>query len=354
MASITRIAPEQLEAWSVSLLMAAGVPRSDAEEVARHLVFADLRGIDTHGTSRLKVYLTRIESGAMAREARPHIVTETPASGLIDGANGFGQVVARRATEVAILKATASGMAAVTVRGSNHCGCLAYYTLLMAQAGLIGFASTNAPAFMPPFGGKAAFFGTNPFSFSAPAGRNFPFVLDMATSQVARGKIINAAREGRPIPEGWAITRDGHPTTDAQAGLEGFVLPMGGAKGSALAFMVEILAGVLTGALLSPRLPRMYEDLDQPQQLGHFFLALRPDLFIPEEEFRQRMDALLAGVRSVPPAPGFEHVLAPGDLELSKEAEYRRLDVPILPGVLAEFRELAARYGVPLPGELLN
>jgi LDH2 family malate/lactate/ureidoglycolate dehydrogenase len=345
----TRIAADRLERWSADLLVAAGVPAEDAAEVARHLVFADLRGVDTHGTSRLKIYLTRLETGAMHRTTHSVVMRESPVHAVIDGGNGFGQVIARDATDAVIEKASAIGMASATVYHSNHCGCLAYYTLRMAERGLIGFACTNAPAFMPPFGAKQAFFGTNPFSVAAPAGHNPPFVLDMATSQVARGKIINAAREGTSIPEGWAIDREGRPTTDAAAAMAGLVLPMGGAKGSGLAAMVELFAGVLSGSLLSPDLPRMYEHLDDPAQLGHFFMAIKPDLFLSRDEFGARMDAMLDGIRATPPAPGFDAVLAPGDLERYKEAEHRRLGVPITSGVLGEFTELAARYGVLLP-----
>ncbi len=352
MADIARIAPDRLEAWSVSLLTATGVPSEEAQEIARHLLFADLRGIDTHGTSRLKIYLTRQTAGVMEPTANVRVLRETPVSALLHGGNGYGQVIGRRATDMAIAKAQASGVGMVSVYGSNHCGCMAYYTLKMAEAGLIGFAFTNAPANMPPFGGKAAFFGTNPFSMAAPAGKNPPFVFDMATSQVARGKIINAAREGKAIPEGWAITKEGLPTTDSKAALEGFVLPMGGAKGSALAFMVEILSGVMSGALIGPALPKMYEEIKDPSQVGHFFMAFRPDLFMDLDEFKRRMDETIDAVRQVPSAPGFTNVLAPGDVELSKEETNRKLGVPITPGVRKEFGELAAQFGVALPYEL--
>lgn len=347
-----RVPPDRLEAWALELLKAAGLPEDEAAEVARHLVFADLRGIDTHGTSRLKIYLTRLEAGVMAPTARIQVLRETPVSALLDGGNGFGHVISRRATDLAIEKARAQGVGLVGVRNSNHNGCMAYYTLLMAEAGLIGFACTNSVANMPPWGGRQMFFGTNPMSMAAPAGENPPFVYDMATSQVARGKIINAAREGRPIPEGWAMTREGLPTTDAQEAMKGFLLPMAGPKGSALAYAVEILAGVLTGALIGPELPRMYEQLDQPQQVGHFFMAFRPDLFRPQEEFARRMDETMADVRAVEPVPGVDRVLVPGDLERMQEAERRRSGIPVPPGVRKEFHELSERYGVPLPAEL--
>lgn len=348
--ALPRIEAARLEAWAAALLQEAGVDPADAAEVARQLVAADLRGVDTHGTSRLGIYLQRLEAGLIARRTEVRVLRETPVSALLDGQHGFGQVVAVRATDLAIRKAREAGVGIVVVRNSTHCGALAYFTLRMAAAGLIGFAATHAPASMPPWGGSQPFFGTNPLSWAFPAGDEGPVVLDMATSQVARGKIFRAVREGWPeIPPGWATDRQGVPTTDPRAAQDGMVLPAGGVKGYGLAMVVELLAGILSGAPFGPHLPRMYERLNEPQQLGHFFLALRPDLFLPEEEYRARVDRLVREVRAVPPAPGTDRVRAPGDVEAEQEAERRRLGIPLGPGVLQEFRELAGRYGVPLP-----
>lgn len=352
MADIIHIAPARLEAWSNALLIAAGIPQAEAAEITAHLLFADLRGIDTHGTSRLKIYLTRMSAGIMNATANIKIERETPVSALIDGGNGFGQVVARKATDLAIEKAKKSGVGIVVVKSSNHCGAMAYYTLKMAEEGLIGFATTNSPANMPPFGGKAAYFGTNPISVAVPAGKNAPFVFDMATTQVARGKIINAAREGKPIPEGWAMNKDGHPTTDAKEALDGFLLPAGGAKGSALSFFADIVTGVITGGPFGDQIPRMYEQMIEPQHVAHFFWAFRPDLFMDLDEFKARMDQVLDEVRQIPPAPGFSQVLAPGDVERAKTEANQAAGIPIPPGIRKDFAELAAKYGVPLPSEL--
>ncbi|MFZ5817294.1 MAG: Ldh family oxidoreductase [Bacillota bacterium] len=337
------------EAWASMLLQRAGVPAGDAEEVARHLLFAELRGVSSHGLCRLPLYLQRLEAGGMERRAEPEIVRECPVSALVDGHNGLGQVVARRAAELAARKAKAAGMAAVAVRNSNHCGCLAYYTLPMAEEGLIGFATTNAMATMPPHGGAEPFLGTNPISLAAPAGYNAPFVLDMAASQAARGKILSAAQAGREIPEGWALSRSGEPTTDPLEALQGLVLPMAGPKGSALAFMVEILAGILPGALVGPAIPR---EPGEAQGVGHFFLALRPDLFLPVEEFRRRMDRMMGQARQVRPLPGEKGVLLPGEIERLRTAENERLGIPLPPGLRAELEELAVRYGLPGPLEM--
>jgi len=351
--SPVRIASDTLERWSVNLLVAAGVPAADAQEVARHLVFADLRGIDTHGTSRLKLYISRLESGAMSAKTNSIVRNETPISALVDGANGLGQVVARRATDMTIAKALARGIATVAVTASNHCGCMGYYTLLMADRGLIGLATTNATANMPPHGGREPFFGTNPISFAAPTGSAEPFVFDMATSQVARGKIMSAARKGLPIPEGWAVDRQGHPTTDAADALQGMVLPVGGPKGSALAAMIEILSGILSGGPIGPQIPRIYEDLFKPQGIGHFFLAIRPDLFMAEDQFRGRMDRMLQQLRSTPPAEGQTRVFAPGDLEYQRSKEQGQIGVTIAAQVYRDFEELAERYEVSLPLEFV-
>jgi LDH2 family malate/lactate/ureidoglycolate dehydrogenase len=343
---VVRIDPGALFDWTAALLRQAGLDAPDAEEVSRHLVFADLRGIDTHGTSRLKIYLERLESGAIARTA-PVIERETAVSALVDGRAGFGQLVCRFATELTIEKARRAGIAAVAVRNSNHCGCMSYYTLQMAEAGLVGLAVTNTNAGMPPFGGMDGFFGTNPISVAAPAGEEEPFVLDMATSVVAFGKIFNAAREGKPIPAGWAITADGQPALDPKEAA--WVLPMAGPKGSGLAMLVETLGGVLPGALLSVLQTGMYEAPLVPQENGQFFLAFRPDLFRPEEEFRAAMDDLIRRLRTVRPAPGHDRVLSPGDLERLTAQRYSREGIPVQPGQQREFAALGDRYGRPFP-----
>lgn len=345
---MTRVIGDALLKWSTNLLCAGGLSQADAEEISRHLVFCDLRGVDTHGTSRLKIYLDRMQAGAI-RNSTPAIERETGVSAVVDGRAGFGQVICRFATDLAIEKAKEVGMAAVAVKNSNHCGAMSYYTLLMARSGLAGFAVTNSNPAMPPFGGRDGFFGTNPLSFAFPAGEEEPLVTDMATSLVAKGKIINLAREGKPVPEGWAVTLDGRPTTDPKEALEGWVTPMAGPKGSGLAMVVDVLGAVVPGALLSVLQANMYGPGLVPQENGQFFWAFRPDLFRPEQEFRATMDDLIRRVRAVAPAPGQQRVYAPGDVERMREEENARIGIPVPPGQLREFIELGDRFGVPFP-----
>jgi LDH2 family malate/lactate/ureidoglycolate dehydrogenase len=345
--NIERIAGARLEGWSAALLVAAGVPSEDAAEVARHLVFADARGISSHGVGRLKAYVARIEAGSLVPRGQPRIVSESPVSALIDGGNTFGQLAGRLAVDVALAKAGSTGVGMVGVRESNHSGCLGYYTRMIAEAGCLGFTCSNGAAFMLPYGGREPYFSSAPISFAAPVEGGPPLVLDMATSQAAFGKIISASREGRQIPEGWAVTRDGQPTTDSRAALDGYLLPAGGAKGSALALMVEVLAGVLPMAMLSPSIPPLWT-VDKPQRSGQFFLALRTDLFGSEASFRSTLDDVVRRLRRGTAADGFTHVSAPGDLELANEEESSRLGIAVSTNLLEELATLGERYGVEL------
>ena len=211
------------------------------------------------------------------------------------------------------------GTGFVGVRNSNHFGPAAYYVEKAVARGCIGLAISNAPPNMAPFGGKQRFLGTNPVAIGIPAGEEPPLIFDASTSVVARGKIIVAAHTGQPIPEGWAIDPDGHPTTDAQQALAGAVLPFGGPKGSAISFIIDVFCGVLTGAAFALHLNTL-ENLAAVQNVGHVFAAVRTDLFVKDDEFRKRMDAILSMLKASPPAPGAERVLVPGEIELAHES----------------------------------
>lgn len=339
--------PSKLEALVREIFAASGMPQSEAGEVAGHLVLANLRGVDSHGVSRVGVYVERLDLGLVSQVTRTQTVRETPVSALTDGGNGSGPVVAARAMRLAIVKAKEAGIGMICAQGSNHCGMLAYYTKMAAESGLIGLATTSAPATMAPWGATERFFGTNPLSYAIPTPEGEDdIVFDMATSQVARGKIILAAKDGRKIPLGWAIDPEGRPTEDAEAALEGTVLPLGGAKGSGIALLVEVLSSVLASTAYGPHIPPLYDNPTREQGLGHFFLAFRPDLFVEREEFEDRVSGMAWELRSLSPAAEHERVYLPGEPEAENERRRRTEGIPLSAEVFKELAEIATSRGV--------
>jgi LDH2 family malate/lactate/ureidoglycolate dehydrogenase len=350
-ATASRFRADDLRRFGSAVLERLDVPSSDADEVSACLVKAELRGVDSHGVVRLPVYASRVRARAV--KARPDIVT-TPCgtcSALIDGDNGLGPVVASRAMDAALHLARRHGVGMVGVRHSNHFGPAAYYVEKAIANGCIGVAISNAPPNMAPFGGRERFLGTNPLAVGIPAGQEPPLVFDASTSVVARGKIIVAAHNGEPIPQGWAIDPDGHSTTDARRALAGAVLPFGGPKGSAISFIIDILCGVLTGAAFARHLNTL-EDLSSVQNVGHVLAAVRTDLFLPDAEFRQRMDSILRMLASSPPAPGLDRVLVPGEIERRAEARNAASGITLTPAVARQLEELGRELSVPLPPPL--
>ncbi|MGB0584222.1 MAG: Ldh family oxidoreductase, partial [Candidatus Puniceispirillaceae bacterium] len=244
--------------FATMIMTGQGVSNEDAAIIAECLVEADLRGVQTHGLSRLPVYVERVQRGMV--KAVPNMKFENPvaACGSLDGDNGFGFLVGRRAMQEAITMADSCGVGVVAARNSNHFGMAATYLLQAVKAGYFAFVFTNASKAMPPWGGREGLLGTSPFGAAAPAGKLPPFVLDMSPAVAARGKIRLAEKRGEPIPEGYALDENGQVTTDATAALRGVVLPMGGYKGSGLSVLMEILAGVFSGANFGGDVPDQY------------------------------------------------------------------------------------------------
>jgi LDH2 family malate/lactate/ureidoglycolate dehydrogenase len=334
------------EAFARALLVAHGVPAADAATVAQCLVSADLRGVDTHGLCRLPGYLDRLRRGLI--NPRPALEPKrvTPVAAALDGQDGFGFVVGTRAMQEAIAIAREYGIGAVSVRRSTHFGMAASYVLQALEASLISLVFSNASPAMPPWGARNALLGTNPFAAGAPAGKHPPFLLDMSPAVAARGKIRRAERRGETIPLGYALDGEGRPTTDPKAALGAVVLPIGGHKGSGLAMLMDILGGVISGANYGGEVGDQYKVYDRPQDVGHFFLAMRPDLFVPEADYRHRMDTLIERVRSCPTTPGIDEVLVAGEPERRHEAERRRCGIPYSANEVAALQEEAARAGV--------
>lgn len=321
---------EELRAFVATLFVAHGLSATDAATVASCLVEADLRGVASHGVGRVPIYLRRLRDGLVDPRTPLAIEELTPVAARLDGANGLGFVVARRAMAEAIARARSFGIAIVFAHRSTHFGMAASYLRQAVDAGLAALVFTNASPAMPVWGGRTPFLGTSPFAFGAPGGeRSAPIILDMATSVVARGKIRRAAVAGEPIPEGWALDAEGRPTTDAQAAYDGLVLPLGGPKGSGLSLMMEVLGGVMSGSAFGGEVGNQYLDHDRPQNVGHCFIAFRPDLAVSADAYRTRIDALVERAKASPRVAEDQPILMPGEPEALTERERLRDGIPL-------------------------
>ena len=336
------------------LLRSAGVDPEGADIAADCLVRADLRGVDTHGIVRLPHYLERIRQGLV--DPAPALEPEqiAPSVARLDGKNGLGFVIATRAVDHAIAMARETGIGLVGVRNSTHYGMAATYLLQAIEAGFAAMVFTNASPAIPPWGGRCEMFGTSPFAVGIPNPGSVPFVLDMAPTVVARGKIRKAEREGQPIPEGWAVDAEGRPTTDPSAALGGALLPMGGPKGAGLSMMLDILCGVLTGARYGGDVGDQYKRFDRPQGVGHFILVMRPDLFLPAEEVAARMSDLVDTVKACPKAAGVDEIFMPGEIEQNHETRRLRDGITYRCADLAPLVAAATERGVTVPPVLAN
>lgn len=337
-----------------SLLIAWGMPPHFAERTAEVMSWADLHGVDSHGISMVPAYHERSLNGRVNMRATPRRLRETPVSALIDGDGGLGHEPGRQAMEIAIAKAQAIGIGVVVVRNSSHFGAAGFYTRMAADAGLVGMSATSASlSQVAPTGGAAARLGTDPWSFAAPGQGGVPFLLDMATTTVAAGRIRNKANEGLPAPPGWLLTKDGLPSTDpleaAQKG--GFLTSLGGSpegssyKGYGLSVMVNILSACLSGSTLIT--DPMHQKQPFGMDIGHFFLALNPTLFRAEGEFEHDVTALCEALRATPPVDPTQPVMVAGDKERGIAERRMREGIPVGPGLLAKVEAIAHESGVP-------
>ena len=338
--------------FAAAIMAGQGISADHAAIIAECLVEADLRGVQTHGLSRLPVYVERVQRGLVNGTPEMKLDKPVAACASLDGDNAFGFLVGRRAMQEAIAMAETCGVGVVAARNSNHFGMAATYLLQAVKAGYFAFVFTNASKAMPPWGGREGLLGTSPFGAAAPSGKLPPFILDMSPAVAARGKIRLAEKRGEPIPEGYALDENGQSTTDPSAALRGVVLPMGGYKGSGISMLMEILAGVFSGANFGGDVPDQYTVWDRPQNVGHFFMALKPGIFVTEQGFRDRMDELVMRIKANPLADGFTEILMPGEIEARLEAERRQSGIPYAASDLGLLAKLAADHGVSaLPHE---
>jgi L-2-hydroxycarboxylate dehydrogenase (NAD+) len=344
----TRQSATALTELAAAILRAVEVRPKHANVTACRLVEADMRGRSGHGLIRLRPYVDRIRAGGINVWPAITVLHETPVSAQVDGDNGLGQVVMTKATEIAIAKAGDSGLAWVGTVHSNHAGAAGLYTEMAADAGLIGmyFAVANANG-MPPWGGAEPLLGTNPIAIAVPT-NGTPFSLDIATTATSHGTIKVAAREGRQLPEGWVVDAAGNPITDPARAHEGFLVPMGGYKGSGLTIAIGLLAGVLNGAAFGAEVVDHRRDAVTPTNTGQAILVMRPDLFRPRDEVLAEFTRHLDALRDSGTADGHP-VRLPGDEAAKVHAENQARGVPLSDALAKELHELADELGVDSP-----
>lgn len=325
---------EELMAFCRETFLRAGLDPPGAEVVARSLVEADLRGIPTHGVVRLWLYERRVRAGLIKPSPAMQLTRTGPATAILHGGHGAGQVVGNRAMAEAIALASEVGVGCVAATESNHFGIAAYFSMQALPHDMIGLAVSHSDSLVAPYGAAKAYFGSNPISVAIPAGEEEPVVLDMATSVAALGKVTSAKAAEEAIPLGWAIDQAGNPTTDPAQALGGALLPIGTYKGYGLGLVIEVLSALLAGSPFGPHIPIPFE-ITEIQNLGHFFAALDLRRFVDPTAFKARMDQMMREIRSLPRAPGFQEILIAGEPE-------------------ARCRKARLRDGVPLTAEAVN
>ena len=345
-----RYAIEALRRFGRSVLAAAGANAEEAAVVTDCLLDAQLRTapFQNQGIIRLTIYARRIREGGITPGAAIGVVRDGPSSALLDGANGFGQVVAHRAMTLAMAKARATGAGAVAARNSNHFGTASYFSLMAARADLVGLALTNASPEIPPWGGSAALVGTNPWSIAVPSGGEHPVVLDISNATSGKGAIRHFAALGRAVPADWAMDREGRPVTDAAAAVDALLVPIGGYKGYGIALMIDLLTGGLAGGPAGAAVGSPYE-FGRPQGVSHFMIALDPAAFGGAEALAAAVQGVAGEIRGAPRQPGVAAIYLPGDPEWQREREALERGVALPDDAAMRLRSLAGELGVPFP-----
>jgi LDH2 family malate/lactate/ureidoglycolate dehydrogenase len=346
-----RFPADRLRAWTEQVFQKVGVSKNDAVLLTDSLIEANLRGVDTHGITRmLCVYVKRMQVGVVSPKTELKVLREHPSTALIDCENSIGQVASNHAMRMTIEKAKKTGVAFVATRHSNHYGAAAYWAMMALDQGMIGFSATNAPATVAPTGGRTAMLGTNPFAIAIPAGQEQPMVLDLATTVVARGRILLYAKQNKPLEPGWAFDAQGRPTTDAQAALKGLLAPIGGYKGYGIALAIDMLCGVMTGSSYGAHFPGFLADnMKNPTDVGSIFAAISIDSFMDLPEFKAGMDKAIREIKACTKAEGVKRIYIPGEIELETKAERLANGVPIPDAVVKDFVALGQELGVPFP-----
>ena len=342
-----RVSRERLAAWAVACLEKVGVPPPEARLVGESLVQTSAWGVDSHGVLRLTHYLNRMTIGSISPFAAPLVMRTGPVTAQVHGQDGLGIVHATLAMEVAIEMAKESGVGIVGVGHSSHCGAVGLYTRMAAKEHLVGIAMTHSSSVVVPHGGRDKYFGTNPISFAFPRAGGEPVCLDMATSQVAWNKVLNARIENETLDEGIAVDSDGKPTTDPHRARAGIPLggPIYGYKGYGLAFMIDLLCGAMNGMTYGRKINNMYEELQQPRKIGHLMIAIDPDRFAGGATLEATVDAVVNDLKTQ------GDILFPGEPELLEQERRHTAGIPIDDAALADMHAWSKKLGVPSPTE---
>ncbi len=335
---------KKLTASVEAILAAAGMPEHKARITAESLVGANLRGVDSHGAMLTPRYVDKIRAGEIDVEADGAVLAESGACMSFDGQNGVGQWISEQCCEHAARMAAKTGVGMVVARDSNHFGAAAWWAQKIRDHGMIGIVMCNASPLVPPWQGKQGRIGTNPICMAAPG----PWLLDMATTTVAANRIFKEVVNGRDtIPAGWALDKEGVPTTSSAAAVKGLLMPLGGYKGSGLGMMVEILCAVLAGSAMANEVGGI-RVAGKPSRTSQMFLAIDIARFMPVQEFTARLEKLVGMIKNTPVAAGYSEILVAGDPEWRTEVERRSNGIPVEEGNWKELCETAAALGITL------
>lgn len=357
-----RISEQKLINFASQILVKLGVSENDAEITSKVLVESDIRGIPSHGVARLKRYVDGLKGGMMIPKPHEKILIKTPTTASIDAGGGLGQPVSKRAMDMCIKQALDMNVAFVTIKNSNHYGIAGYYSMMAIEHNLIGISMTNSDVLAVPTFGRDSILGTNPISFAVPAGKQYPYVLDMATTTIPRGKLEVYNRLDKTLPPGWATDETGTPCGDPGKILEnmktragGGLLPLGGAgelnagyKGYGLMLLVDILSGVLSGALYADNVyPKDAKGKPLPSGIGHFFGAIKIEAFRNLEDFKNDMDDIITKVKESSKATGQDRIYIHGEKEFDAAKENKEHGIPLDSKVVYVLQEIANEFDVP-------
>ncbi|EGQ4333987.1 ureidoglycolate dehydrogenase [Staphylococcus pseudintermedius] len=339
--NLTYIEGRQLRQLMKEKLVAAGLPVAQAEKSADLLIFADERGIHSHGAVRMRYYAERIVKKGYNLEPQMKFEQTGPSTGVFHGDNALGHFVAYEAMQHAIDLAKESGLGAVGIYEMGHSGAIGYYAKQAAEAGMVALTMCQSDPMVVPYGGTKPYYGTNPIAFASPRLDETPILFDMATTVQAWGKILDAQSKGRTIPDTWAVDDKGHPTTDPNQ--VSALLPMEGAKGYGLMMMVDILAGSLLGLPHGMHVTSMYKDLSEYRRLGQFHLVINPSFFGEQDVFLNKVEQMVKELHQIQPANGFDNVYYPGEIQETVAKTYAQSGIPI-PTDIVQYLESPTLY----------